>query len=370
MDGFRERTLIKLMAALNSSLNLTEVLARSYDVLSQILIADYAAICVSKPDQPAGYDWAVAKMPTEFFARYPELAGEDFVRRAVVENPNRVMRDSEMLSRTELKQSMLYRYSRELKMPLEYVMAVLLDVRSDWHGGFTLYRESPRRPFSSEERRFLQRLTPVLASTVRNCRMLSEVSEQRELLEALFHHEGLESIVLVPPSRELMRTAHSTLLLQRWFAPMELGRQGLPSVLRERLSLLAGTQGFLPFGLDTWERKGPDRDLKVTFIPLPEQAGRRPWALVLQEVPHQEAVTVPEEWRHRLTPQEVKVVEWMLHGVDNLSLAEQLGLSVNTVKTHLKKVFVKLAVPSRAKLILAAQELNAKRGGRGALLLQ
>jgi DNA-binding CsgD family transcriptional regulator len=70
-------------------------------------------------------------------------------------------------------------------------------------------------------------------------------------------------------------------------------------------------------------------------------------------------VPVPQEWQRLLTPQERKVVEWMLLGVDNQSLAEQLGLSVNTVKTHLKKIYLKLAVPGRAKLILAAQELNS-----------
>jgi DNA-binding CsgD family transcriptional regulator len=363
MKGFRDRALLELMAALTSSLDLGKVLSRSYEVLSPMLMADYAAFCVSRPGQPAEYDWAVAKMPHEFFARYPELAGEDFVRLAVVRRPNEVLRDSEMLSRAELKRSMLYRYARGLKMPLEYVMAVLLDVGRDWHGGFTLYRESPRRPFSKTEQRFLQLLTPVLTSTVRNCQMLRGVSERGELLEALYQHSGCESIVLAPPGRELMRTAHFTGLVQRWFAPMELGRHGLPAVLWERLSHLASLEGFIPAGLDSWERWGSDRGLRVTFVRLPEQQGRPPWALVLQEVSlRPKGIPVPQQWHRVLTPQELKVVEWMLQGIDNLSLAEQVGLAVNTVKTHLKKIFFKLAVPSRTKLILAALELNSSLG--------
>jgi DNA-binding CsgD family transcriptional regulator len=245
-------------------------------------------------------------------------------------------------------------------------MAVLLDVGRDWHGGFTLYRESPRRPFSKTEQHFLQHLTPALAGTVRNCKLLGEVSERGELLEALYQHQACESIVLVPPARELMRTAHFTRLVQKWFAPMELGRHGLPAVLWERLSQLTSLAGFIPEGLDSWERWGSDRGLRVTFVQLPEQQGRRPWALVLQEVPlRPEGVLVPQQWRRRLTPQELKVVEWMLLGVDNQSLAEQVGLSVNTVKTHLKKIYFKLAVPSRAKLILAAQELNSSLSKAG-----
>lgn len=370
MEGFRERKLIELLTALTSSLNLHEVLTASYEVLSQMLVADYAAICVSKPDRPIEYDWEVVKMPEAFFARYSELAGDDFVRRAVMGSPNKVLRDSEMLSRAELKRSPLYRYCRELKMPLEYVMAVLLDMGCDWHGGFTLYREGKRRPFSNGEQRFLQHLTPALASTVRNCRMLSAVAERGQLLEALFHHEGFESVVVVLPGTELMRTDHLTALVQKWFSTMELGRLGLPREWLDRVALLDAAGGLIQPGQDTWERQRWGQSLKVLFAPLPRQEGRRPWALLLQEARHVSLEPVPRDWHQLLTPQEIRVVEWMLRGVDNQSIAEQLGLSVNTVKTHLKNIYLKLVVPGRAKLILAAQELNAQEASRRGLLLQ
>lgn len=364
MEGFRERTLIQLMAALNSSLNLKEVLSTSYEVLSRLLAADYAAICVSKPDRQAEYDWVVEKIPKAFFARYAELADGDFVRLAVMRNPNKVLRDSEMLSRAALKRSAFYRYCRELQMPLEYVMAVLLDVRLDWHGGFTLYRESPRRPFSDRERSFLQQLTPVLASTVRNCRMVSEMKERGALLETLFHHTGTEKLVLVPRGPELMRTEGFTPLMRRWFAPVEFNDRGLPTVLVDQMARLASLERPFAFGEDLWERQGADRDLRVTFVPLPEQGGRRPWALLMEEVLHLKSIPIPQEWHALFTPKELQVVEWMMRGVDNLSIAEQLHLSINTVKTHQKSIYAKLAVPNRAKLILSAQEALARGQGR------
>lgn len=360
MEGFRERTLLQLMAALNCSLNLKEVLATSYEVLSRLLVADYAAICVSKPDMPTQYDWVVEKLPKAFFARYAELADGDFVRLAVMKNPNTVLRDSEMLSRAALKRSAFYRYCRELQMPLEYVMAVLLDVKRDWHGGFTLYRESPRRPFSDRERRFLQQLTPVLASTVRNCRMVSEMRERGELLETLFHHVGTEKLVVIPHGPELMRTEGFTELMRRWFSPVELNDKGLPAVLMDTIRRLATQERPFSFGEDLWERQGVDRDLRVTFVPLPEQNSRRPWALLMEEVLHMKSIPVPLQWRELFTPKELQVVEWMMRGVDNLSIAEQLHLSINTVKTHQKNIYAKLLVPNRAKLILAAQELLAR----------
>jgi DNA-binding CsgD family transcriptional regulator len=352
----REQLLMELMGALSSSLSLTATLRNAYEVLSRLLAADYAAICVSKPGQPAEYDWAVARMPPEFFARYREIAHEDFVRRAVVARPNQVLRDSEMVSREQLRRSALYEYCRELKMPLEYVMAVMLDMGLDWHGGFTLYREASQQPFTDSERAFLQRLTPVLASTVRNCRLLGEVAERGQLLDALFHHQGVESLVLAPPATEVMRTEHATELLRRWFTSAECGRHGLPAVLVERLARLASGRGLAVPGQDTWERQWPDRSLRVTFVQLPEQQGRRLWALLLKEVLH--TVPVPEQWRAKLTAREAQVVECVLQGWDNQLCAQHLGCTVYTLRTHLKRTYSKLGIGSRAKLIASARSAS------------
>lgn len=341
--------LLELMDALTSSLELPEVLPRAYGTLARMLPADYAALCVSRPGQPGAYDWMVAQMPAAFFARYPEMAAEDFVRGAVVRRPNVVLRDSEMVSREVLERSLLYQRCRELGMPLEHVMAVLLDVRSDWHGGLTLYRER-RRPFSDKEQVLLQRLTPVLASTVRNCRMLGEAAQRGRVLESLFQHQGAESVVLAPTGAEVLRTDGVTGLLGRWFSPVEREGGAVPGVLRERLEHLVavGEVG------GTWERPGAQGRLRVTFIPLPEQQGRRLWALVMQEVA--DAPAVPAAWRERLTEREVEVAGCVLRGWDNQLIADELGCTLGTVKKHLQRVFDKLGISSRAALMhLAAR---------------
>ncbi|HEX8434293.1 LuxR C-terminal-related transcriptional regulator [Archangium sp.] len=340
---------LQLVEALSSSLELSEVLPRAYTVLSRLLPADYAALCVSDPDRPGGYEWAVAKMPLEFFSHYHEFAHEDFVRGAVARQPNVVLRDSEMLPRPELQRSLLYRRCRELEMPLEHVMAVLLDMKHAWHGGITLYRDSPR-PFSERDRALLQRLTPVLASTMRNCKMLGEVSRRGALLESLFHHQGAESIVLRPPDTELMRTARATVLLERWFAPMERGPGGLPGVLREQLARLVDAAARGASTPDTWTRTGPGMELRVSYVPLPVDAsGTRPWALVLQEMSN--TPPLPESWRQRLTEREVEVVTCVLRGWDNQLIADELGCSLGTVKKHLQRIFDKLGVDSRTALL-------------------
>jgi DNA-binding CsgD family transcriptional regulator len=349
LDSREQELTLQLLEALSSSLALSEVLSRAHVQLAQLLPADYAALCVSDPERPGGYEWAVAQMPPEFFSRYHEFAHEDFVRQAVASQPNVVLRDSEMVTRPQLENSLMYRRCRELRMPLEHVMAVMLDMRRGWHGGITLYRERPK-PFSKRDQALLQRLTPVLTSTVRNCRMLGEVSRRGSLLESLFHHQGSESVVLRPPDTELMRTAQATALLERWFAPIERGPGGIPEVLREQLTRLARQDARVSGASDTWTRSGPGVDLRVSFVPLPEDSGSpRPWALVLQEV--RNAPLMPESWKQRLTPTEAEVVTRVLQAWDNKLIAEDLGSKEATVKKHLQRVFDKLGVDSRAALL-------------------
>lgn len=358
MAQSRKQQRMNLMETLTSSLVQKEVLVRFYNEFSRSLVpADFGAFCVSKPGSLHEYDWDVANMPQSFFAGYSSLAEEDFVRLAVMQHPNTVLSDSEMLSREALKNSAVYAHSRRaIGEPLEHVMAVLLDVRLDWHGGMTLYRKNEHQPFTDQERMDLQCLTPMLASTVRNCRVMANVARSPNLLEALEGQKDFECIVMRPPSTEELRTKGATELLAKWFSPAECDRSGSPMVMLGQLTQLATHGGAVPFGQDMLVREKQGRSLVMTFVPLPEQEGRQLWALVLQE-----DSIAPQPWRTILTPAELRVTEGVLQGMDNETIAVFEGVSVNTIKTHLKNIYRKLLVERRAQLISKAEDLNAGR---------
>jgi len=351
----REQMLMELRVVLSSSLRQKEVLGRFYEEVSRrLVVADCAAFCVSKPGPNAGYDWDVEKMPEQFFARYSSVAKHDFVLQAVRTHPNMVLSDQEMMAREELRRSRLYSYCRDMGMPLEHVLAVLLDVGADWHAGFTLYRVG-QRPFSDQERVDLQSLTPGLVSTVRNCRLMAPVANSPDLVEALYRQTAFECIVMSPPKTEMMRTAGLTPLLERWFSRLECDRSGVPIFLLGELSLLASSLGTAGFGQDTLVRTRGGRSLVITYVPLPRQDDQMRWAVVFQE----ESI-VPREWRPLLSPREIEVLEGLLLGLTNKDIAAQgEGTTVNTVKTQLKDIFRKLRVRKRSQLFSAAKTINS-----------
>jgi LuxR family maltose regulon positive regulatory protein len=54
----------------------------------------------------------------------------------------------------------------------------------------------------------------------------------------------------------------------------------------------------------------------------------------------------------KLTTKEHETVRFVLKGYSNRGIAEEMGISANTVKSHLSKVFSKLQVNSRKELII------------------
>lgn len=59
-----------------------------------------------------------------------------------------------------------------------------------------------------------------------------------------------------------------------------------------------------------------------------------------------------------LTARETEVVRMVARGLRNKEIADQLSITEGTVKAHLRAIFEKVGVDSRAKLILYAREMR------------
>jgi len=76
---------------------------------------------------------------------------------------------------------------------------------------------------------------------------------------------------------------------------------------------------------------------------------------------------VPKRGRGRprypgiLTPAELRVLRGLRGGKTNAAIAADLGVSVNTVRTHVSSVLGKLALPSRRKLAAMEEAMTTKR---------
>jgi len=65
---------------------------------------------------------------------------------------------------------------------------------------------------------------------------------------------------------------------------------------------------------------------------------------------------LPAEIFPELTESELKVLKLMSHGVSNEQIAQQLSLSVKTVRNYISNIYSKLQVADRAQAVIKARE--------------
>jgi DNA-binding CsgD family transcriptional regulator len=348
-SGVEARRLDEVRDALSCSLDIREVLETASPILLELIPANYAALGITEPGVPGGFEWIVAKLPEKFFEAYAEMHAHDFVLRAVLAAPNRVLRDSEMIPRRELETNMMYGRARDLGMPLEHVMSTMLHVDDEWQSGVSLYR-SERIPFSECDRDALASVTPALKHAVRNCRLFASVEHKRRALEELVVRHGLVGVVLNASGRELSRTDGVNALVERWFDATERKPGMLPQVLLEqaRAWCALGPGAHVPA---PWKRSATGAELIVRSHWILDRLEHR-LLLAFHEI---KDAAVPTRWQKRLTRREHEVAARVLSGWDNRLIADELGCEIDTVKKHLTSVYDKLGASSRSQLIVLAR---------------
>lgn len=104
----------------------------------------------------------------------------------------------------------------------------------------------------------------------------------------------------------------------------------------------------------------PDVDDDSTSDVNPIQVVNRTTAAIVQllsrTVPEREQALEPtlnEEMKFKLkgfTSREMEVFTYLITGVSNTEIAKKLGVSPNTIKFHVKRIFCKLQVTNRVEL--------------------
>jgi DNA-binding CsgD family transcriptional regulator len=321
--------------ALFSSLDLPIALARVHPILRRLVGADASAVGVFPAALAGSPDWLVDGLPPAFFARYDEMATEDFVRDAVLARPSAVLRDHQMIGRRELERHSLYRRAREVGAPLEQVMAVMLTTGAEGASGLALYRDR-RRPFSAHDQQTLQRLVPLFARAIHNCLLHARVRRKSAAFDALAEHGQLATVLVNTNRREAVCSAEANAIIETWFTPAEREGGVIP---RSLMTSVPGPREAPPHSPRSWRRVG-DRVLDVSYLSLSDRPGFD-WLLIL-EVRHRPA------WCASLTPTERKILRGLVDRWDNRLLASELRRSVETIKKHVSHILDKAGVEDRS----------------------
>jgi DNA-binding NarL/FixJ family response regulator len=88
---------------------------------------------------------------------------------------------------------------------------------------------------------------------------------------------------------------------------------------------------------------------------------------VIDRMATQPVATLPGARLDRLTPREREVLELVGRGLSNREIAETLVIEESTVKTHVKRILMKLGLRDRVQAVILAYETGVIRTGTAKL---
>jgi LuxR family maltose regulon positive regulatory protein len=136
-------------------------------------------------------------------------------------------------------------------------------------------------------------------------------------------------------------------------------------VLRQVLAS-AARAGMMSFALDHQPELSQliaawiDSEVSESHGPLRIFAADLLTRIHQHETPRQASGSRPA--RQSLTDRECKIIAFIAGGQSNKEIARALGVAPETIKTHIKRIFVKLSAETRAQAVVRAQSLGLLRG--------
>ena len=302
--------------------------------------------------EPVGFTFTPAVV-----AAWDELAFQNpLIARYQRTGDGSAYRFSDVWSVDEYHASELYRRVYE-PMGIEHQLAFTIPEPPPVVIGFVMSRGGP--DYSERDRQVADLLRPHIAQAWRNAREL-------ELLRSARPFTG-------PHATDA--DADANMDFDRWMVTLDGGeiideRPGSLALLHEQFGSAREMRSRLPDAVRDWlaeERKRLSvtrptlstalsirRASTVTIVHrLPPTADRPETLLIRRQRPDVESPSL-ESWG--LTPREAEVFRLLTTGATNVSIARKLGISSDTVKRHLTRVYRKTGVSGRVQAALFALE--------------
>ncbi len=177
--------------------------------------------------------------------------------------------------------------------------------------------------------------------------VVGEFGSMEQALEALSRASGLPDAMLIDLGLPGMPGIEGIRILRERYPAIALIVLTVFDDDRKILdAICAGANGYLLKNTPPQRLLDGIRDVKEGGAPMSPSVARRVMELFRD--------SRPPAANHDLTPHELRVLRLIMEGHNNQTAAKELGVSPNTIRFHIKSIYEKLEVHSRAEAVSKA----------------
>ncbi len=247
-----------------------------------------------------------------------------------------------------------------------FISAINIYNDDEWHVGIGLHRSFSAPPFSQEDCRILTKLYPHFSRALRIHKEFHRLRTRQQSLHEALSRFMIGLIIIGPdgkvtyqnPVSETLVANHAGLSLNngkpRAYYPEE--DQQLQGLIKK---LLHAERSNLDVGTEAMGVHHPDREMNMNIMLSPlkqtdEMGNEQPGSLALYLSDPDSALNLPAtalQSLYRMTPKEANVAIALANGLSPSQIGEQHGVSVDTVRSHLKNIYSKMGVNKQQDVI-------------------
>jgi DNA-binding CsgD family transcriptional regulator len=251
-----------------------------------------------------------------------------------------------------------------VKCEQHYIVGALLNVAPDLIAGIGIHRPRQQGDFSEADRRQVTEFIVHLQRSLRLRARLEETARQRDWsLEALAMADA-SFCVLDADCHAIYMSPQAARHVGPGRGLCVCGGRIVPSGESQQRRFMAMVRAAAACLVRAGATMGPDSmtitraaasPLTLAVAPLPAPGDGRPRVLVFFK-DTADAQVQPQRLRELfgLTPAEASVADGLLRGRDAQGIAAELGLSWNTVRTHLRHILAKTGTSRQAEFVSLA----------------
>jgi DNA-binding CsgD family transcriptional regulator len=201
-------------------------------------------------------------------------------------------------------------------------------------GDLRVWRSRQRPDFGKKEALVLDTLLPYFRNALQNARIFDRTCEKSEMWERLLEATGIAVYLFDTSGRIVHRNGEARVIEEKLPAPQSIS---LLNVVRSLALMDLSITQWGPYSLSVMDLFPPEKTRRYRAVVARGLGGGRMDRAFLMS-------------RFRLSQREADICLLVCKGLTDLEIARVLGVAFATIRTHLKRIFIKVDVSTRSEL--------------------